>query len=70
MICTLPAPIPFTMPDVPMVAIALLSPIHVPPVTASVSVILLPTQTLPAPDTGARALMVATVVAVQPVGSE
>lgn len=45
-----PPPVPVTMPDVtPTVATAVLLLAHVPPVTASLSVVVVPWQRLPAP---------------------
>ncbi len=66
----LPAVTPVTLPDVELTVALLLLLVHVPPVTASASVVLRAVQTLVIPVIAAgTGLTVNDVVFIQPVGS-
>lgn len=67
-IVAVPAAIPFTIPvDEPMVAMVVLLLLHVPPLVASVSVVLPLTQALAVPDIAAGAVSTVSLkVAEQP----
>jgi hypothetical protein len=65
-----PPEIPLTIPEPdPITAIAVLALVHVPPVTASVSVIVDPAQTLPGIVIAERLFTVTEAVAVHPDAS-